>query len=683
MRPARRGFVLLATILFVIVVGILLRVAVTRMPSATGAAKHSKTRLQAHRAALSGHEYAMAQLREDPTWQGGEARQMVVDSGRLKVEQERGNVRGTILGSDGSRSEFLIRFNLQDGEQDPSEEMTFDLPYVSLNNLRSDTEAIVPQDQEGQERIAPPHSVSLTVEGRAVDSGGQVISRQRVESIYQFSTSRAINDAVIMAGGGLDMTVNGSVNLGGTFVEEATDKLFRLRSKHGLSVTKPDGSPAKLDVVGQAEAELSFDDSQYSAAADYNPAKVSLAGERHGDSKDFYNLPWESVSKAGSESDAVTIPGGTYVFGKFPGDGRDGSFRYFDTSYDDYLSTPDPGAGVVLSSDLAEVRTDSLALTGGSLTVGPKAVITRYGRSYRRESGFQWAVKGVDVQVTPSANSGVSDLAIIPRDPKAFSDDDPTEYPDRGDPFSPDSLLVSLTGTTVSSAGDVVIQGGVSGQGGTLTSEGEVQILAGKTLVIESSGRSSTEQQKEFDRKWERLNLSDLAEGESPSAANGGEGESTQSALQLNIYAKGDLNISTRISQGLLKSSYRNLAFKGLLYSWGDVNIVAHGANARGFGNSNQLGRNRNSAALYQNLLGQYGAGGKFVLQGSLVAYGSDPENGSPGSSEGEEGSGRVRIAANSADLYWDPRFLPSLTELQPEGRSIFELRRSFISYPK
>jgi hypothetical protein len=679
-RPARRGFVLLATILFVIVVGLLLRVAVNRMPSVMGAARLSSSQMLAKRAALSGQEYAMAQLREDPTWQGGETRQTVVDGARLKVVQEKGNVRGSLVGSDGSRSEFLIRFNLQNGEEEPTPDMIFELPYVSINNLSSDVEAVVPQDNDGRERTTPPHSVSLTVEGRAVDTKGNVLSKERVESIYQFSTSRAITDAVIMAGGGLEMKVNGSVNLGGTFLEEATDKLFRLRSKHGMSVTKPDGKPARLNVALGAEAELSFDDSQYVASAKYDSKKVSLATEHHGDSKDFYNLPWDNVSKAGSEEAAVTIPGGTYVYGQFPGDGPYGSFRYFDMSYEDYLANPDPESGVLLGEELTEVRTDSLSLHTGALAVGPKFVVTRAGRRRYAEPGFQWTVNGVDIQVTPSEGSGLTGLAVVPRDPKPFSDDDPTVYPDRGDPFSPDSLVMSLTGTTLSSSGDVILQGGVSGQGGTVTSEGEVRILAGKTLVLESEGRSSIEQQEEFDRKWEGLNLAELAsESRDSSGGEGsdeeGERETKQAALQLNIYAKGDLNISTRVSKGLYEGFYRNLAFKGLLYSWGDVDIVAAGDKSSAPVPVRRGRGGRASNPFMQN--------GMFVLQGSLVAYGSDPDGGDPGTSDGGEGSGRVRIAAGSANLHWDPRFLPSLTELQPEGKSLFRLERSLVNFPR
>lgn len=684
MKRRRSGFALLATIFVIIILGFLLRAAIVRMPAVLGAARHSQAGHQASRAAESGLEYAVAQLREDPLWRGGESRQIVVDHPALKVTQEHGNVLGEMAAEDGTRTQFRLRFNFQDGggdegdgRPDPSADLSFELPYVSVNNLDGDVEAPLPrgtgsngrvEDPTGGPHTTPERSVCLIVEGVTLRSNGSIKARQVIESVYTFTTSRAITDAVVMAGGGLDVEVSpsrgifgGQVFLGGQFVDKATDALLRLRSKHGMNIAGRDGTPGKVNLQRNAEAELSFDDSRYSLTASFDPGKVAVKSERFGDGKDFYQLPWDKVQKAGP--DAIQIPGGTYVYGKFPGDtgphGR--SLRYFDMSYEDYLATPDPGPGVILSETLSEVRTDSLSVTNKEVSVKPATVITplpssnpRRGARYDIDFGFQWSLNGVDMNIQPSSGKKLTEFNLIPRDPKQFNEHDTTVYPDRGDTFSPDQMAIALTNTTVSAGDDVLIHGGVSGKGGTITSEGDVKLLAGRTLQLESRGKSNAEQEKEF----EDMTLGSIMREKGADSDESG-GEDKNSSLHLNVYAKGDLKLSTRINQGTYEGRYRNLGFKGLLYSWGDVDVEAAGETRRWIGD------------------------GIFTLHGSLVAYGSDPDSGEPGTSSGGDGSGSVKIKARSANLYWDPRFLPALTDLQPEGKSLFTLKRSLVTHPR
>ena len=60
----RRAFVLVSVMLVVLVLGMLLRVAILRMPSATGSARQSVMQAQAARAARSGLSFALTKLRE-------------------------------------------------------------------------------------------------------------------------------------------------------------------------------------------------------------------------------------------------------------------------------------------------------------------------------------------------------------------------------------------------------------------------------------------------------------------------------------------------------------------------------------------------------------------------------------------------------------------------------------------
>ena len=117
-------------------------------------------------------------------------------------------------------------------------------------------------------------------------------------------------------------------------------------------------------------------------------------------------------------------------------------------------------------------------------------------------------------------------------------------------------------------------------------------------------------------------------------------------SLQLNLYSKGDLTLSTYVERA---DAYRSLTFRGLLYSWGDIHVWAgKGAKAKR---------------------------GTLTLQGAMVSYGNDPLTGEPGGSN----SGEMDIRARDINLAWDPRYLPSLSELQPDNQSTFALRQARI----
>ena len=79
----RSAFVLLSTMLVVLVLGIFLRVAILRMNSELGVGRHSTSHQLAQDATESGTEYALARLREDPSWRGGSGREIVVDESNL------------------------------------------------------------------------------------------------------------------------------------------------------------------------------------------------------------------------------------------------------------------------------------------------------------------------------------------------------------------------------------------------------------------------------------------------------------------------------------------------------------------------------------------------------------------------------------------------------------------------
>ena len=680
-----RAFVLLSTMLVIMVLGLVLRVAILRMPSVLGSARQSVYGDVAERAAESGIQYAVSQLREDPTWVGGIKRgEVVVDQPGLKVVQDHGNVIGTITGEDGLRSEFRIRFNYQDGDAsdagdarpDPSADFSFKSPFVCVNNIDQEVEAVVPRgtganasvvDPEVGPYTTPEKSVCLIVEGRALTSEGSVVASEVKESIYLIMPYRAVDDAVIMAGGGLDVTVGstGKVRLRGSNVKLASDKRLRLRSKAGVEVThKGEAAPVVLREGTKAEIRR---DAAAGLTATYDDKKVAVNQENSGDGQDFYSVPWSQISK--TEDHPIQIPGGTYVYGKSldPASRTQREIRYYDMSYDDYINQSpeflsDPGKGVVVTENLSNLR-DPANVTAsqkknGEDAISVKPVALRYWDPVKEEvmsyPGFQWSVKGKDLKVTPSKISGATGLAVVPRALPKINPDD-RDYPASTDPHNPDSMKIVARNTTMVAAGDFQLRGGMVGEGGTLISEGDITIVSGRvmSLAAENRGRRAVE------REFEEMTMN-AAKNEDEQNQEGGEqlvAEGRDSSLMLNLYSKGDITLSSYVER---REAYRNLTFKGLLYSWGDVKVSA------GFGEDD--GRTR----------------GLFYMRGSLVAYGNDPDSAEPGMARDESGSakGKVTIDSLSANLYWDPRFLPKIAELQPEGSSFFTLERSLVSYP-
>lgn len=692
------GFVLLSTMLVVLVLGLLLRVAIIRMPSVLGAAGHSAAHEQAERAARSGVEFALTQLREDPEWRGGESGKTTLldQPGVLTVVQDQGNVLGTISEPNGARSEFRLRFNYQDGSgangdarPDPAADMSFAIPFVSVNNLGSDVEALVPRaDGPGNSVPATPTghntpglSVCLLVEGRALTSDGEGVAARSVsESVYLLSTDRAITDAVLMAGGGIDMKIgmgDNRVVLGGSLVKQASDELLRMRTKGGVKLSRSDGSAATVRLADGTRGEINYNSSQGFIGS--LPANGKLVANEEDAGKDFYNLPWDSVKKA-SGGNSVQLPGGVYAYGNY-GDGR--QMYYFNESYETYKNRPTPptaAEGKLVSPDFGSVRTDSLGDLTGKLAIKPTALSEmvkvstggRGGTTYMEipVPGFQMTVKDVDIRVVPSANNVTSTIAVVPHSPTQWSSLETEPLPARADDFTPDEMKIVLSNTTISAEDNVTLHGGISGKSGTITSTGDVQMLAGRTMLLETKGRTKAQVEQELEGPNGPTPADDPVDPGTPDGTPDDPNADTagsNSSLQLNVYAKGRLRVSTfskRISdgQGEFRPGYRNLTFKGLLYSWKDVDIVATDAPT-------------------------FPATGIFTLRGAMVSYGADPQSGEPGSESPDPADptrlgGKVSVKARSAKLYWDPRFIP-IKDLQGDSGSGFTLKQFSVSFPQ
>ena len=106
-------------------------------------------------------------------------------------------------------------------------------------------------------------------------------------------------------------------------------------------------------------------------------------------------------------------------------------------------------------------------------------------------------LEDVDLLVEPSvARPEVRGFALMPANPAPFVHTDSWDASST-DKATPDRLLVNLNKTTVTSPGDLTIYGGISGKSGTVTSEGSVKLLAGRTLKMEHGASKEPQEEEE------------------------------------------------------------------------------------------------------------------------------------------------------------------------------------------
>ncbi|MFN8606380.1 MAG: hypothetical protein U0931_02535 [Vulcanimicrobiota bacterium] len=634
------------SLLLVVIIGMIGRAVIMLGPGALAVSDSSITRSQAQRAAESGLEYASSKLRANPNWRGSDNR-VTVDAPGLTVVEDHGNVIGLLSDSQGNVSQFRMRFNYQDGDPgadslaDPAQENEINMRYVSLNNLKGAKDIPIPLADEASFRVTKPdegpHSLPkgeayLIVEGRAgrglnhVQGGnpnapvqGQV-SRYVAEAYLEVTLNDPNGQASMMGGGDIAFKVakNGKVDVEVRGAAGNSDVLPRLRSK-GSVIVDDHGTPGALHMV---QGEVGRDENKppgFSAAAQ---GGLTLTQESVGDGKDFFNLKWDAVTKAGSDparGTAAKIPGGTYVHWD------DGSVHYYDMALKDYetymaSASNQADAGVVLSPDLKEVRDPAnLKATTGGLNV--KGVRDPYTGNF----STTWLITK-DLQVE-SSSQGVDSIAVIPRSGAAYSPTDQSDsialsQPDR---YSTQSISFIMKQSIVSANGDMAFFAQINGQDSTLTSGSNLKIITTKAeMITKTKGGGGGGNHGKGDTYFS--NGLDVAQ-----------------QLQLNMYAKKDISLSS-----YFQNDFKDLELEGLVYSWGNF-----------------------TATLGDVAQDKWAP---LELKGAVVAYGADPSSSNPGSA----GTGRIDVTAKSADITWDERKLASLALL---GSSTVNLRRSLYNH--
>ena len=100
-------------------------------------------------------------------------------------------------------------------------------------------------------------------------------------------------------------------------------------------------------------------------------------------------------------------------------------------------------------------------------------------------------------------------------------------------------MRMLLLNTSFTADGDIHIQGGIAGVGGVIVGGGTVEVIGGRAITVRNEAVDSDEVAKEIDE----LTLG----GISDDATGDPDGDGFTSTLQLNIYSKKDMTLSTYV----------------------------------------------------------------------------------------------------------------------------------------
>ncbi len=610
----QRGIVLVTVLFFILLISILSRAILAAGPLVSRVGGQLTESLVAQRAAETGASYAAAQMKAKNDWKG-DKNAITVNLADMKIEEDHGNVVGWMKNAAGTVSMFRIRFNFQDGSMGPDGlddpvKYPIDSPFLSLNCIPSIVNGgVVPRGDSGGSpwAVSAPTTGSLVLTGKRASVAIEGITGRALENTtgpgaippgsiikcvlrvgYGAAGSPTAPDSVISAGNGLETQTNTTTKVAATGGDTA-----RLRTKKGINVGKGDGSVNILDMTGEAGRDTSLPSAGLNATL---TGSVVSKTETVGDGQDFYNIKWSDVPKASTaDSDAVQLPGGIYVMA------LDGKVRYYDTDPNTF-KTLDQSVGCVTisSSNFSEVR------SGANMAAVPSGI---------KLDSSTFAINVTqDLNIKASTN-GHSDVMFTVPSGRPLSQDDTAK------PFvsstTPSSFyapgVLQVNNATISCAGNMTVMTNVQAKNGTLTAGGNSTVCAPSVDIDMTSATTFTQ--------------------------------------RLSIYVKGDLTLSTWQDNPALPpyvpaiQEYGPLKVKGLVYSWGDMNILA--------GTKNQnAGPGMYKASAYGNV----------SITGALVAYGADPNSGSPGSAPG--GKGAVKIYGETADVIYDKALLVPGTTL-------------------
>ena len=573
-------------------------------------------------------------------------------------------------------------------------------PYVSVNNLSNSTDANVPRASKdsastvvdptvGEYRV-PAHGMVLIVEGltgpgtRDFDPADPnprgLVHSKVLEGVFVASNLDDLaTDAAAMANSDL-VAVIGDKKL--FTVEAKGGGTPRIRSRGGVSIDEDDGDDGTYESKGIVYTK----DATLDAA--YNAGDVTLETENATDP--FYELTWDDLKTA--DPTGNTLAAGTYVWWD------DGTLHYYDMDYDAYATyikgNPTDAGDTVFSGGSWSGGSSGVTLPGslsvedgkvkitGDLYVEPTTVGTSDLTVIPREGAPEDPGPDPASAATAAGPALAAHLAGNPAASTAFFAGRPGtdtvsslsgnyDFGWNSEPATGPSSDVYWTtagvvgyddsdyGSLQAALEDAFDDGFVSigeltstaATYGLLGAEGDLNLGTGDTTTPEDlevkfeppDGESATLSADGNIRIGAKL------KGEGASITSGGTlkvigaGADLSSVANseegVNMYAKGDITLSTLKEKSDGDYEFKNIKLKGLVYTWGDFKA--------------KMGADDDSVKR-----------GKFELEGTLVAFGGDPAAGKPATTN----KGLVDINASEVKLKFDPAYLLSVMKTLPDN---------------
>ncbi len=683
-----RGIVLVTTLLTTVLVVMLVTVVVgtgTAGLSLTGDFYERETALLA---ADSGIQYAMARLQADPTWRGDKPATAPPDRPGFSVVERDGNVCGFLSTANGQKSQFRIKFNLEDGpggldglEDTQSSDDLLASDLVSVNNLLGGGSVPVTRANPdgrgaaGSSYTVPRATACILVEGlagrglRDVDPTNprswntrRALTRRVVEAYLAVDNTAGV-DAAAYAGG--ELTANLADGGQFTVTSKDDDVAPRVRSLGNVQVSSPGGTAAYEDgssgkvVVGRDRQFLLNGSTPTDASVDYaNSSDL------------FKRLTWESIRKARPNSSDAQLQAGTYVWRL---DAQTGQpfLEYFARDYPEGTALPEAGQGASVSTAIngQGIRVDEASL---SILLTNNVYVNPLGNG-----GPTGLTIRVDDQVTASGLRPV--LGLIPPEGSQKASVLTSTGPvlvqgavlgtgavtsEGSITFQGPSILESDpdTGVSLYAKGDITLEpvsgavGGAQRRVGPPAQEGPEAAPQPSPTVLKGAqkkGPSGDDHEGDHDGDRDHDHDHDRDEPKPPEVEDPGGQVPTPkgtvktppgwsvAATHASLKSNGIISSLTAFTERkeaqleVLEKRYGDLDYgdqdlTGVIYTWGNFNA-------------------------------RLGTGDVLNMTGTLIAYGGDPSspvNSAPGTAVGK---GRIDLSAGNVGLTYDPNYISDL----------------------
>jgi len=342
-RSGKKGIVLVTTMLSVVLVIMLLSAVVYSNMGSLRLTSNFYDRETALMAADSGMQYAVTRLQKDITWRAIDKYSLKPAQTKsiLNVEEENGNVVGTVTLANGRLAAFRIKFNYEDGDAGldtmKNSAKPLDMVNVSTNNLYStaSSEAVV-ADKNGRVAVKDGKPVKVEVK----DSAGRAytypfpIPKQTCRLVVQGLAGTGVRDAEPKDLHTIDKLKGSvtpvcvecylSIDTENMYTDAVTCSGGRLTTESGsLLITETKGSAgsnirALKDVDIKVNNKLNYKTGKIYAHSGVNVTEnkkdvtKDYVGGKINNKDSFPELKWEDVPKADGKSPKI-IPG-TYVW---------------------------------------------------------------------------------------------------------------------------------------------------------------------------------------------------------------------------------------------------------------------------------------------------------------------------------------------------------------------------------